>query len=211
MKETLGGTALNKYIGIDAKVNNAGNIVADWYCQEGSTPATVNFNTCDDCIDYLVFAVRDRISYIAPLGIPNIDAEGSIVLPIKAAGIVDDITVWLAQVYNESQAREYWVKETTVETRPVLVPLSKKDIVTETVQLPLVTVVAPPEEEIPPYTPPAREVQLPPEAAPPAPDEILKGLVFLKCTLPILSLLPGLPWIAKLPAPPLFEIVDKPF
>lgn len=199
MKGTLGGNALNKYIGIDAKVNNAGNIVADWYCQKGSTPATVNFNTCDDCIDYLVFAVRDKISYIAPISIPSIGAEGSIVLPIKAAGIVDDITVWLAQVCNEAQAREYWNR--SPESRQVLVPLSKKDIVTETVQLP------PYEEEIPQYVPEA-----PPTALPTAPpEETLKGLVFLKCTLPILSLLPGLPWIAKLPAPPLFEIVDKPF
>ena len=73
---------------------------------------------------------------------------------------------------------------------------------------PYVPPVTPTEPYVPPVTP--TEPYVPPyeeEGIPPFEEGEKK---YLKCTLPLLDKLPGLPWIAKLPAPPLFEIVDKP-
>ena len=70
------------------------------------------------------------------------------------------------------------------------------------------TVAPAPEEVVPTVIP---EEEIPPEAPPTAlPEENEKK--YLKCTLPFLDELPGLPWPEDLdlPVPPGFELVDEP-
>ena len=59
-------------------------------------------------------------------------------------------------------------------------------------------VIPPYEEEIPPYVP---------EALPTVPED--KKKKYLKCTLPLLSMLPPLPYFEGLPVPPGFEVIEK--
>ena len=93
---------------------------------------------------------------------------------------------WLSRAGNDIPIR--WEKIGRFEWSPIY-------------EQPEAPPTAPPTpEEIPPYVP---------EAPPTAPPEEKKKK-YLKCTLPLLDKLPGLPWPEDLPVPPLFELVDEP-
>lgn len=109
----LGGNKLDKHIGIyDTSVDIKDGQVSgsySWKCTKGNSGEEIDFPTCDDCIDFLVIGCDEVAKHINYILIPPIGQTGKDVnFSFSIADISEPENIWivLAQVYNESQARE---------------------------------------------------------------------------------------------------------